>query len=124
MVAPARIAPMIEHTLGILQKNQDCEDSPELPRRGDDDSEQSEHRPKSMDFEQPCPCCIARKFGRKEFSSEPKAIEAMDKEWRKLETTKRPDPQDKGIGCWDIYRVSEASSLRDEARRAGTKVQF
>ena len=43
---------------------------------------------------------------------------------KQLETTKRPYPQDTGIGCWDISRVREASSVRDEARRAGTKVHF
>ena len=82
MVAPARIAPMLEHTLGILKKDRDFDEFQEFPRREDDDSEQSEHRPKSMDFEQPFPCCIARKSGRREFSSEPKAIDAMDREWK------------------------------------------
>ena len=38
----------------------------------------------------------------------------MDKEWKTVE----------GIGCWDICRVREASSVRDEERRAGTKVHF
>ena len=57
---------------------------PQLPRKEDGDPEQSEHRFKSMDFEQPFPCCIAGKAGRGESSSEPNAIEAMDKEWRHL----------------------------------------
>ena len=115
---------MLEHTLGFREENQEFDDVPELPRKGSCDPEQSEHRPKTMDYELPFPCCIARKVGRKESNSEPKAIEAMNREWAKLETTKRPDPKDRGIGCWDISKVREAASVRDEARRAGAKVQF
>ncbi len=95
--APARIAPNLEHTFGILGENQDCVDFPQLPGKEDGDPEQSEHEPKSMDFEQQFPCCIARKVGRKEISLEPNAIEAMDKEWKQLETTKRPDPEIKEL---------------------------
>ncbi len=73
--APARIAPILEHTLGILGENQDCVDFPQLPRKEDGDPEQSEHRPNSMDFEQPFPWGIARKVGRREFPSEPNAID-------------------------------------------------
>ena len=77
-----------------------------------------------MDSEQPFPCFIARKVGRGEFASEPNAIEAMDKEWKKLDTTKRPDPKDKGIECLDISEIRGEPSVRDEARRTGTKVHF
>ena len=84
-----------------------------------DDPGQSEHRQKTTEFELPFLCCIARNVGKKESSSEPKAIETVYKVWKKLETTKRPD-----IGCWDISKVREAARVRDEARSAGAKVHF
>ncbi len=77
-----------------------------------------------MDFENPFPCSIAREVGRSEFSSAPKAIAAMDTEWNQLETTRRPDPNDKGVGCWDVNKVRESASVCDQARRKGTRIQF
>jgi hypothetical protein len=82
MAAPARLAPMLEHALGFREENQECDDFPEIPRKGSDDPEPSELRPKTMDFEQSFPSCIVGKAGRKEFSSESESIEAMDKEWK------------------------------------------
>ncbi len=70
---------MVEHILDLFGESQDDDGFPILPREGD--PEPSQHRDKHMEIEIPVPCCIARKVGRKEFISVPKAMEAMDNQW-------------------------------------------
>ena len=59
--------------------------------------------------------CIARKVGKAEWQRDKDAKAAMDKEWSKLENLKRPDPNDKGKGCWDLSGVRGAESVQAEA---------
>ena len=52
----------------------------------------------------------------------PKAKEAMDKEWKKLRFHPRPNPKDKGMVAWDEDSVRELGKVKDEARRKGKKI--
>ena len=47
----------------------------------------------------------------------PKAREAMDKEYRKLELA--PWSDKKGHGCWDLSRVASERAVREHARTGG-----
>ena len=82
------------------------------------------HREMFTLFDGSVPCCIARKVGKSEYKNNPKATSAMDLEWEKLRTNKRPDPKDKGKGAWDETMVREAADVRAEARRDGATVHF
>ena len=53
----------------------------------------------------------------------PKARKALDAEWEKLRTLKRPHPA-KGFGAWDERGVREASEARAQARHNGQTVHF
>ena len=70
------------------------------------------------------PGCIARKVNRKEFSDNPSATAAMNKEWENLRNAPRPNPKDKGKGVWAEDCVIEAGEARAQAKRAGKKAHF
>ena len=76
--------------------------------------EQHEHRNKYVQMH---PACIARPVKSKEVKSSPKAQEALDNEWTKLETLRWPDK--KGHGTWDISKVAEWSDVKRRAQAAG-----
>ena len=61
-------------------------------------------------------CCIARKVPKSEWQHTPAARAAMDAEWEKLRTMKRPDPNDKRRGVWDEDRVKEKRDVIAYAR--------
>ena len=69
------------------------------------------------------PRCIARRLSKKEMDSCPRARRALDAEWEKLRFLKRPHPV-KGGGSWDEGNVREASSVREDARKAGKTIHF
>ncbi len=69
------------------------------------------------------PGCIARKLSKKEMDACPRARKALDAEWEKLRTLKRPHPV-KGHGAWDEGNVREASTVRDAARASGQTIHF
>jgi hypothetical protein len=82
------------------------------------------HREKIRSFEGLYPACIARKVSKNEVQRTPAAKAALDKEWEKLANHKRPDPKDKGVGCWDVGRVMEVDEVRAQARKEGKKVHI
>ena len=92
---------------------------PRLPREGEP-QQQEPHREKNARVH---PACIARKLSKKEMGTCPRARKALNAEWEKLRMLKRPHPT-KGTGAWDENNVREASSVRDEARKAGKTVHF
>mgnify|MGYP002806181890 CR=1 FL=1 len=53
----------------------------------------------------------------------PGARKALDAEWEKQRTLKRPHPT-QGLGAWDEGNVREASEVRAEARLKGLTVHF
>ena len=67
---------------------------------------------------------VARNVNRKEWSREPKAQAAMDKEWQKILTCKRPDPRDDGQGVFDILSVRNKSDVMREAQEKGETTHF
>ncbi len=69
------------------------------------------------------PGCIARKLSKKEMDACPRARKALDAEWEKLRTLKRPHPV-KGHGAWDEANVREASTVREAARASGQTIHF
>jgi hypothetical protein len=69
------------------------------------------------------PGCIARRLSKKEMDACPRARKALDAEWEKLRTLKRPHPV-KGHGAWDEANVREASTVREAARASGRTIHF
>lgn len=70
-----------------------------------------EHRPILPDHEMHFNACVARPVSKKEVASNPKALEAVLKEWTKL----------REAGVWDETRVTEWSEVAAKARTAGVK---
>ncbi len=46
-------------------------------------------------------CAVARKVGKRQWSTFKSDKESMDTEWVKLRTHTRPDTKDKGKGAWE-----------------------
>ena len=67
-------------------------------------------------------CGVARKVNESERQGAPQGENPMDKEWNKLRSHQSPNPNDKGIGPWGEYSVSELGDVKGEARRNGTQI--
>jgi hypothetical protein len=91
---------------------------------GDATLDDEVHREKTAPYMPTFPSCIARKVPRNEYSKNPKAKAAMDAEWNKLRTLKRPDLKDKRTGAWYEGGVREAAAVRAEARHATITTHF
>ena len=75
------------------------------------------HREKiSPENNKPFNALVARKVGKKEILSEPKARAALEKEWTRLRSI------DGGNGCWDEKEVREWSDVVKEANANGKTV--
>ena len=68
---------------------------PEMPLECEsDEPEIHEHRDHLYTDPRLAPCAVARKFFKNEWQNNDEARKAMDKEWNKLMSLKRPNPKD------------------------------
>jgi hypothetical protein len=71
-----------------------------------------EHRPHVVEHELPFSALVARPVSKAEVKTNPKAQEALQKEWDRLRMA----------GCWDESKVVEWGSVSKAARESGTKL--
>ena len=95
--------------------------APMVPRKCLDTEEHREHVCQTFSATGLYPAMVAKKVPRSQWNT-PEAKAALDKEWSKLCSHKWPNG--KGVGTWDESRVTEASTVRETAKKAGKSVHF
>ena len=86
----------------------------DVPAMGLCEEDEQVHRDKLSRHGPLLPACVARPVGKAEIAREPKAEEALVKEWNKL----------RNAGVWDEQNVREWNDVATEARTQNTKAHM